>query len=191
MPRLTSIRELPHDRVALELDGRPWRVVPTNAVARAGLGLGVELDRARARQFRRELRRAEALELAARALGRRDAARAELESRLERRGVVEAVREEALDLLEELGAVDDVRFAAARAEQLAARGYGDAAIRADLEQRGVDEIRAADACSGLAPERDRASRMIAKLGVGAKAAAYLGRRGFGEDVVLEAAGEPW
>src|SRR4051794_18852388 len=106
MPRLTRIQELPRDRVALELDGRPWRVVPANAVARAGLWLGQELDRERTRLFRRELRRAEALAVAGRTLARRDAARSEVEARLERRGVVAAVREEALERLEELGAVD-------------------------------------------------------------------------------------
>jgi regulatory protein len=191
VPRLTSIRELPRDRVALELDGHPWRVVPTNAVARAGLAPGMELSRERARGFRRELRRAEALELATRALGRRDAARAELDARLERRGVVEAVRDEALDRLEELGAVDDDRFAAARVGQLVARGYGDAAILADLEQRGVDPSRAAAALSGTPPERERADELLTRLGPGPKTAAYLARRGFCEEVVLEAAGEPW
>ena len=96
--------------------------MPANAVARSWARGGLELDRERARAFRRELRQAEALELATRTLGRRDAARAELDARLERRGVVEAVRDEALDRLEELGAVDDDRFAAARAGHLAARG---------------------------------------------------------------------
>jgi regulatory protein len=191
VPRLTSIRELPRDRVALELDGHPWRVVPTNAVARTGLALGMELDRERTRAFRRELRRAEALELATRTLGRRDAARAELDARLERRGVVEAVRDEALDRLEELGAVDDGRFAAARAGHLAARGYGDAAIAADLEQRGVEPSRAAGAIAALTPERERALEILTRLGAGPKTAAQLARRGFGEEVVLEASGEPW
>jgi regulatory protein len=191
VPRLTSIRELPRDRVALELDGHPWRVVPTNAVARTGLALGMELDRERTRAFRRELRRAEALELATRTLGRRDAARAELDARLERRGVVEAVRDEALDRLEELGAVDDDRFAAARAGHLAARGYGDAAIAADLEQRGVEPSRAAGAIAALTPERERALEILTRLGAGPKTATQLARRGFGEEVVLEASGEPW
>jgi regulatory protein len=165
--------------------------VPTSAVARAGLGLGVELDRGRARDFRRELRRAEALEAATRVLGRRDAARAELDVRLERRGVSASVRDEALDRLEELGAVDDSRFAASRAAQLAGRGYGDAAIVADLEQRGVEVSRATEAVAALAPERERARGVVDRLGRGRKAATHLARRGFGEDVVLEASGEPW
>jgi regulatory protein len=191
MPRLTRIQELPRARVALELDGRPWRIVPANAVARAGLWIGQELDRERARAFRRELRRAEALAVAGRTLARRDAPRAELEARLEQRGVVAAVRDEALDRLEELGAVDDERFAATRAGQLAARGYGDAAIAADLEQRGVEPSRAAGAIAGLTPERERALEILTRLGTGPKTATRLARRGFGEEVVLEASGEPW
>jgi regulatory protein len=186
VPRLTSIRELPRDRVALELDGRPWRVVPTNAVARAGLGVGLELDRERARLFRRELRRAEALDVAARALGRRDAARAELDAKLERRGVHATVRDETLDRLEELGAVDDERFAQARAHLLAERGYGDEAIRVDLETRGVTRDRVEAACTGLETERERAERVVARLGRSAKTATHLARRGFGEDAVSSA-----
>jgi regulatory protein len=191
VPRLTSIRELPRDRVALELDGHPWRVVPANAVARAGLAPGTELDRERARSFRRELRRAEALELAARALGRRDAARAELDARLERRGVTATVRDEALDALEDLGAVDDDRFAVGRARQLAGRGYGDAAILADLEQRGVDAARASEAVRTVPAERERAQEITERMGRGPKTATHLARRGFAEEIVLEASGEAW
>jgi SOS response regulatory protein OraA/RecX len=189
VPRLTRIQELPRDRVALELDGQPWRVVPTTAVARAGLCTGQELDRERARAFRRELRRADALDVASRVLARRDAARAELEQRLERRGVAPAARDEALERLTELGAVDDERFARSRAAQLAERGYGDEAIRADLELRGVAAEALAEALAGVAPEVERARPLIAARGVGSKTAAFLGRRGFGEDVLELAAGE--
>ena len=56
--------------------------------------------------------------------------------RLERRGVGAAEREQALETLERIGYVDDERFARTRAEQLAARGSGDALIRHDLERAG-------------------------------------------------------
>ena len=79
----------------------------------------------------------DAVETALRALRFRDRTTAELDARLEQRGVGEAEREQALETLERIGYVDDERFARSRAERLAERGSGDALIRHDLEQRGV------------------------------------------------------
>ena len=47
------------------LDGESWRTLPAEVVLRAGLDVGVELDRERARRVRRELRRHEAMAHAA------------------------------------------------------------------------------------------------------------------------------
>ena len=60
-PVVTALRERPRDRVEVELDGAPWRVVPAEAVVRAGLAPGRPLDRASARALGRELRRLQAL----------------------------------------------------------------------------------------------------------------------------------
>src|SRR5207302_7798303 len=90
-----------------------------------------------ARMPKRELGGSEALRLATRALVHRDRSIAELRDRLDRRGVAESERDEALATLERSGVVDDGRFASARAAALAERGYGNAAISADLERRGI------------------------------------------------------
>jgi len=82
-------------------------------------------------------RKADPLDVALRALRSRDRSAAELQARLEQRGVGEAEREQALETLERIGYVDDERFARTRAEQLAERGSGDALIRDDLERRGL------------------------------------------------------
>ena len=66
MPRVTALRRDRHGHVAVELDGAYWRTLPLDAVLRAGLAVGTELDRPRARTVRRELRRAAALAAAAR-----------------------------------------------------------------------------------------------------------------------------
>src|SRR5207244_920648 len=134
---VTALRELRGGRVEVHLDGTPWRVLPVDAVARTGLGVGRHLDRPLARTLARELRRSAALTKAGRALRTRDLSRRELEERLERRGVAAGARAEALAALERGGLVDDGRFTRSRADALAGRGYGDAAIRADLERRGV------------------------------------------------------
>ena len=104
----------------------------------------------------------QALDTALRALRHRDRSAAELDVRLERRGVGAVEREQALETLERIGYVDDERLARTRAEQLAARGSGDALIRHDLEGRGiaVEEIEAA--LGALEPERERAARIVVR-----------------------------
>jgi regulatory protein len=127
----------------------------------------------------------EAFDQAVRALRHADRSRAELDARLERRGIAAAEREEALERLERLGYLGDGRVARTRAEQLAARGSGDALIRHDLERRGIaaDEIEAA--LAALEPERDRAARVVAQRGAGARTARYLASRGFAAEAIAE------
>ena len=97
--------------------------------------------------------RPDAVETALRALRFRDRTTAELDARLEQRGVGEAEREQALETLERIGYVDDERFARSRAERLAERGSGDALIRHDLERRGVAAEIVEAALAELEPER--------------------------------------
>ena len=69
-PVVTALRRAGRSRIAVELDGRPWRVLPAEPVLAAGLGAGVPLDRERARRLRTELRRVEARSAALSALSR-------------------------------------------------------------------------------------------------------------------------
>lgn len=188
MATVTALRAAGRERVAIELDGGPWRTLPLEAVVRAGIVSGSELDRPTARALRRELRRLDALGRAARSLRTRDLPARELARRLERGGVAPAHRAEALDALQRAGLVDDRRFARARAAALAARGYGDAAIAWELERRGVEAALARDAVSTLEPEAERARAVVAARGASAATARLLARRGFSEDAVQSAAG---
>ena len=128
------------------------------------------------------------IDVAARALQHRDRSRHELDTRLSRAGVGDAERADALDTLERIGYVDDARFAAARAESLAGRGYGDEAIRLDLEQHGVDATAAGEAIGGLDPELERARALLERLGRSVKTAQHLARKGFGEESLEAAVG---
>lgn len=186
MPTITALREIREGRVAVELDGAPWRELPASVVVRAELRPGLSLDRPALRQLRRELRRAEALTVATRALRVRDLPAHRVAERLERAAVAPAAVEESIAVLVDAGAVDDGRFAANRALTLAERGYGDAAIRHDLAQQGVASELAEAALSGVEPEHVRAARLVEARGPGAKTARYLASKGFGDDV-LEAA----
>jgi regulatory protein len=123
------------------------------------------------------------LDVAMRALRFRDRTAAELEARLEQRGVGKAEREQALETLERIGYVDDERFARMRAEQLADRGSGDALIRDDLEGRGVAAGVVELAIDALELERERAARIAERRGRSVKTARYLASRGFGEEAL--------
>jgi regulatory protein len=170
-------------RVVVELDGSAWRTLPLEAVVRAGLAEGCELHRHRARILARERRRLEALDIAARSLRLRDRSELEVADRLAARGVAPVYRREAVTVLRRAGLLDDARFANARAATLADRGYGDAAIRHDLEQRGLDAEAVSEAVAGLASEHERVAALQGRFGGGARAARALARRGFGEDAL--------
>lgn len=125
----------------------------------------------------------DALEVATRVLARRDYSERGLRERLRRAGVTDAEEEEALATLQRAGVIDDGRFARARAQALAQRGKGDAAIRFDLRQQGVRAETAEAALASLESEKERAERVIAQRGGGAPTARLLARRGFGDEAV--------
>ena len=171
------------DRVRVELDGTLWRTLPLEVVIRAGLATGRPLERAQLRVLGRELRRHEALRASTGALRHRDLSSRELEERLRRRDVAPADRDAAIEALRSAGLLDDERAARSRARSLAERGYGNAAIRADLERRGVAGETIEAAVCELEPESERAAAVVVRRGGGASTARLLARRGFAEDVV--------
>jgi SOS response regulatory protein OraA/RecX len=186
--RITALTARKGGRVVVELDGAEWRVFPGELVVRLGLAVDEALSRPRLREIRRELRRTEALEQAKRALRRRDLSSQQLRERLDRPHTAPAVREEVVATLEAIGVVDDARIARRRAESMAGRGMGDAAIRFDLARQGVATELVEQAVAELEPERDRARRIIAAEGEGLRTARLLARRGFGDDAIEAAAG---
>jgi SOS response regulatory protein OraA/RecX len=186
-PTVTGLRERKRGRVAIELDGRPWRVLPAEAVVRAGLAVGRGLDRHTARKLAREVRRARALVQATRTLATSGRSRGELEQGLARAGHAGVARDEALATLDRAGLVDDARLAESRAEQLARRGYGDAAIRADLRRRLIGTEEAVDAVTALEPEDVRLRRLLAGKEITPALLRRLASRGFSCDTLNEVA----
>jgi SOS response regulatory protein OraA/RecX len=129
------------------------------------------------------------LEIAARALGHRDRSARDVDERLARAGVDGDRRAAALETLARLGYVDDDRYAASRAAALAARGWGDAGIRAHLEREGVGAAAAERALATLAPEPERAQAIARRDGASPRTARRLAAKGFSEDVVESVAGD--
>lgn len=188
---MASVTRLERSRpgfVRLELDGAAWRELPIDAVVRAGVAEGVDLSRERLRTLARERRRSAGRAVAVRALSYRDRSSAELEQRLDRARVPLAVRRDVVAGLAAAGYVDDERYARGRARALAARAGGNTLIRDDLLRRGLDPALVERIVGDLAPERERAERVIAARGSGPATARFLARKGFGEDAV-EAAQE--
>ncbi len=158
--RVTAVEPEKGDRVRIDLDGTPWRVVPTLAAVRAQLRPGVELDRERALELHKALRATDADIRATRALARRDRTRASLDQLLEKRGVRAGDRDDAIERLAQAGALDDERYAVNRAASMARRGYGDPAIRHDLEQAGTPPEAIVGALEQLDPERTRLDALV-------------------------------
>ncbi len=172
----------------MELDGRPWRSLPVAAVAVAGLYEGCDLDRERARRLARARRRAEAVEVAARALQRRALSEHEVDERLARRSFGMRVRRDAHDALASAGHLDDAKVASGRAEWLADRGSGDALIRDDLERRGIALEHIERALEDVEPEQARAERVVQQRGRGPRTARWLAARGFDAEAIEQALG---
>ena len=124
-----------------------------------------------------------ALDVATKALARRDFSERGLRERLERAGVDAAEAERVVARLRDEGVLDEARFAASRAQALAGRGKGDEAIRFDLEGQGLPGELIEAALAELEPERDRAERIVARRGRSPATARLLVGRGFDQDVV--------
>jgi SOS response regulatory protein OraA/RecX len=182
-PRVTALRPERRGRIAVELDGERWRTLPVEVVATVGLVVGRDLDRPALRELRRALRRSEALASATKTLRHRDVSVQRLAQRLESAAIAPAARAEALDVLARAGLVDDARLAERRADELAERGFGDEAIRHDLEGQGVPAELREQAIAALPGESERARTIVARRGPGPKTARYLAAKGFGEDAV--------
>jgi SOS response regulatory protein OraA/RecX len=157
--------------------------VPDDVVIRCGLAADVTLERPLLRLLRAELRRAEALALAGRALRTRDLSRRRIGERLQRAGVPRAAEESAVAALVEAGVLDDSRLAVRRAHSLAERGWGNAAVAERLRGEGIGEDAVEPALADLEPELERATRLVASAGGAVKAWALLSRRGFDPDTI--------
>jgi regulatory protein len=118
----------------------------------------------------------------------RDQSRRRLEQRLAHRGIHTAARDDALAALEAAGFVDDARVAAARAQALARRGYGDAAIRFALEGEGIAAEQVEAALATLDPEADRARALLARRGGSAQGFRWLASKGFDAATIEDVAG---
>jgi regulatory protein len=130
------------------------------------------------------------------ALRRRERSRGELDEWLFKRGYEEADRRAALDRLEQVGELDDARFARRYAEdKRELSGWGPARIRDALAARGVryEEIESALDADSYTEQVDRATELLERKGgdldsdvARGRALGFLTRRGYEYEIAYEA-----
>jgi len=90
----------------------------------------------------------------------RDHSAAELKEKLIRKGEDPAAAEECAAWLEELGIIDDGRYAGAVVRRYSAKGYGAGRIRMELAKRGVSRELWDDALEEMPEEKDALDKMV-------------------------------
>ena len=120
-------------------------------------------------------------------LERRDLSRRELVKRLVEKDETPEAAEAAAARMEELGFIDDARYAPRVAQYGARKGWGRRRIEAELLHRGIDRALCAEALETLPPPDDALDRLLCQRLRGAeisdraalkKATDALQRRGF-------------
>jgi regulatory protein len=130
------------------------------------------------------------------ALRRRERSRAELDEWLARRGFEAEDRALGLDRLEEVGELDDARFARRYAEdKRELSGWGPERIRESLLSRGIplEEAESALDADSYDEQLDRAAELLERKGgdldsdvARGRALGFLTRRGYEYEVAYEA-----
>ncbi len=128
-------------------------------------------------------------------LDRRDYSRAELMRRLAEKGFSESAAAQALDRLEELGFVDDARYAPIVVRHYAAKGFGAQRIRGELQRRGISRALWDSAMAEMPAQDETVDRLLRARLRGAdpddrdalrKATDALRRKGYGWDEISAA-----
>ncbi len=102
-----------------------------------GLQAGMDLSGEDVVQLKGAAEKSNARAMAANMLGRRALSKKEVKDRLSKKGASETDASEAVEWLEEIGAVDDAAYGRMVARYYAGRGYGYARVRQELQRRGV------------------------------------------------------
>jgi len=166
--------------------------IPADQVVSLGLEHGVRLDEARVAGLSEAADEEAALRAGLAAIGRRAFARTDLGRRLRRRGHPRPAIQSALERLEHLGLLDDLRFACDFVDTRAERGRGPARLRRDLQALGVQDAVVDEAIAARWPSGDvepdvpqalalRRARQLGALPRPTKRRrllAFLARRGF-------------
>lgn len=197
MPEITGVRER-RGKARIWVDGEFWAEIGADVAVERGLREGVALSSEELEEVRTVGERALAMGRALHYLGYRARSRREMYDRLRRYGYGEETVNGVIRRLEELGYLDDGKFAREKAREKASR-YGPRRVSADLRRSGVD----ADLAQKVVEEefasrseeekaRSLAARRYNRFGSDAEARrvyGFLMRRGYSVGVCAEIARE--
>lgn len=124
-------------RVFVAVDGREEFAVPAELVQDSGLRVGQHLDDSERRRLEEAGEKAALKAKVLRFLAFRERSRREVTDRLTRYGAGPETADEIASWLEDLGYLDDERFARAYAREKAAGGWGPRRIKAELFRKGL------------------------------------------------------
>ena len=193
--RITGLRALKSGRVAVYLDGR--RAFRLTAVEAARLRPGQVLTDEEIRQLLERELREQAHEIALRFLSYRPRSEREVADHLRRKGFDARTVEAELERLRRVGLVDDRAFARFWVESRTAfRPRSRRALQAELRRKGVPLAIIREVLQETSPDeralalrlaRERARRLrgLDPLTFRRRLAAYLIRRGFEGELVME------
>lgn len=196
---VTGIESGKRGRRVVFVDGAEVLDLPTDFAARLGLATGQTLIPAQQDEIRRAVALHEAKLAAVRALGRRAQTQAELRRRLLRRGLPEEAVAEALSWLADRGYLDDKQYAEQRWSALEQRKLGAEGIRWKLLEEGVPreiaeqvqadragQLNETELARELCEQRNQSLRNVPWPQRRQRLYAFLARRGFGSEAIIEA-----
>ena len=198
MPVVTAIKRqarVGSNRFNISLDGSYAFTVSDLDLSMSGLRVGQELTAQEVEEFSQNASEAKAYALALRYLGVRVRSRRELTDYLARKGCESQESDAALERLEGIGLVDDLRFAQAWiADRMAVRPRSRMRLSQELAAKGVARDIVDIALQELEPEKEvntLKDLIIRKQRSGGytdpkKLIGYLQRQGYRWDLIKEA-----
>lgn len=137
---ITQLQTTKRKRVSVYVDGEFLFAVEPDALLRSGLTEGCETDEQQLNELLRDSRLIEAKRRALNMLSARDYSGSVLAERLSRKTGAESANA-AVQRMQELGLIDDEKYALRCALQLFEKGYAQRRIRFELQKRKLsDEV---------------------------------------------------
>jgi regulatory protein len=188
-------------RVNVFLDGKPALDVLAEVVLKEGLKVGQELSEMRLEALANSDHYQRCLNAAVRYLGYRPRSEAEIRQRLLKRGFDSDATEKALARLKEQGLVDDAAFArfwkdnresfSPRSRRLTGLELRRKGLAGDIIESVVGEIDESDSAYRAALVKARRLPLSDYQLFRRRLGVYLGRRGFGYDIINETVARVW
>ena len=188
-------------RVRIYLDGRYACTLLAEVVLKEGLRVGQELPAGQMEALTGKDRYQSCFNAAVRYLGYRPRSEAEIKQRLQRHGYDKAYAAKALSQLKAQGLVDDTAFArfwkdnresfSPRSRRLTGLELRHKGLDSDIIEKVIGEIDDSESAYRAALSKARRLSPVDYRDFRRRLSGYLGRRGFGYDVINETVEKVW